>query len=89
MATNLELQQKNIMAGVDPAAVAAAEAVRARIQAAYIVALNRPRSYDEARLRILKTCERPEFAAKVEILETGRRKIDQGSVDPLRRNGPA
>ncbi|MBR0220880.1 MAG: hypothetical protein IJQ63_03825 [Synergistaceae bacterium] len=50
----------------DPAAVSAAESAKARIQSAYIVAINRPRNYDNARLEILKACSRPEFAEKAE-----------------------
>ena len=50
----------------DPAAVAAAEAAKARIQAAYIMALQRPRSYDQSRIKILEACSRPSFAEKVE-----------------------
>jgi hypothetical protein len=51
---------------VDPAAVAAAEAAKARIQAAYIMAMQRPRSYDQSRIKILEACSRPAFAEKVE-----------------------
>jgi hypothetical protein len=50
----------------DPAAVAAAEAARARIQSAYLMALNKPRNIDQARDRILIACRRPVFAAQVE-----------------------
>lgn len=50
----------------DPAAVAAAEAAKARIQAAYIMAIQRPRSYDQSRIKILEACSRPSFAEKVE-----------------------
>nr|WP_321500230.1 hypothetical protein [uncultured Dethiosulfovibrio sp.] len=50
----------------DPAAVAAAEAVKARIQSAYQVAICRPRSYDQSRIKILEACSRPSFAEKVE-----------------------
>ena len=50
----------------DPAAVAAAEAAKARIQAAYIMAIQRPRSYDQSRIKILEACSRPAFAEKVE-----------------------
>lgn len=50
----------------DPAAVAAAEAAKARIQAAYIMAMQRPRSYDQSRIKILEACSRPSFAEKVE-----------------------
>ncbi len=58
-------QQRSLMA-VDPAAVAAGEAVKARIQSAYIMAYQNPRNVDEARARILKLCRIPEFAEKVE-----------------------
>lgn len=51
---------------VDPAAVAAAESAKARIQAAYIMAMQRPRSYDQSRIKILEACSRPAFAEKVE-----------------------
>lgn len=48
-----------------PAALAAAEMQKARIESAYTIALNRPRSIDQVRQNILKHCERPRFAEKV------------------------
>lgn len=51
----------------DPAAIAAAEAAKARIQSAYVVALNRPRNVDQSRDRILHACKRPAFAERVEF----------------------
>ena len=51
----------------DPAAVAAAETAKARIQSAYIMAMQRPRNEDQARVRILEACKRPAFAARVEF----------------------
>lgn len=50
----------------DPAAVAAAESAKARIQAAYIMAMQKPRSEEQARQRILAACKRPQFASRVE-----------------------
>ena len=50
----------------DPSAIAAAESAKARIQSAYIMALQKPRNYDNARLKILAACKRPDFAEKVE-----------------------
>lgn len=50
----------------DPAAIAAAETVKARIQAAYMIALHKPRDEDQARAEILKACRRPEFAEQVQ-----------------------
>ncbi len=51
----------------DPAAVAAAETAKARIQSAYVMAMQRPRNEDQARIRILEACKRPAFAARVEF----------------------
>ena len=48
----------------DPAAIAAAESAKARIQSAYIMALQKPRNYDNSRLKILAACKRPDFAEK-------------------------
>jgi hypothetical protein len=50
----------------DPAAIAAAEGVKAMIQSAYMMALNRPRKADQARAKILAACKRPEFAARAQ-----------------------
>ena len=51
---------------VDPAAVAAGEAVKARIQAAYLMSMHNPRNINDARAKILRFCESPEFAETVE-----------------------
>lgn len=50
----------------DPSAVAAAESAKARIQSAYMMAMHQPRNYDNARVKILAACKRPDFAEKVE-----------------------
>ncbi|HUV59137.1 MAG TPA: hypothetical protein VMW09_03390 [Desulfatiglandales bacterium] len=52
--------------GGDPAIVAAAETAKARIQSAYIMAIQKPRTPDQARQKILRMCDNPEFAEKVE-----------------------
>ena len=54
------------VAYVDPGAIAAAESVKARIQASFIMALQRPRDEFQSRARILEACKRPEFAQRVE-----------------------
>ena len=65
----------------DPAAVAAAESARARIQSAYQVANYKPRSYETARVRILDACKRPTFAEKVEYCKpVGGTKIIGPSI---------
>lgn len=60
------VQQAALPAIIDPAAVAAAEEAKALVQAAYTMALHRPRNYMQARQRILDACKRPAFAATVE-----------------------
>ena len=67
-------------AQVDPVAVAAAEEAKALVQAAYTVALHRPRNYMQARQRILDACKRPSFANTVEY----SKPVGGGSV-----NGPS
>ena len=62
-----DFKQSYELTVTDPSAIAAAESVKARIQAAYIMAINRPRNADDARVRILEACRRPEFAARVEF----------------------
>ena len=52
--------------GGDPAVVAAAETAKARIQSAYIMAIQKPRDPDQSRQKILRMCDSPEFAEKVE-----------------------
>lgn len=50
----------------DPAAVAAAEEAKALVQAAYVMAMHKPRNFMQARQRILDACKRPAFAESVE-----------------------
>lgn len=79
----MELVQKNGngLIHVDPAAVAAAEAAKARIQAAYIMALQKPRNPDQARIQILEACRRPAFAERVEYSKpVGGRAIKGPSI---------
>jgi len=66
MTEGKELQIFKSISPIDPAAIAAAEAVKARIQSAYVMAYQKPRGYDDARIAILDACRRPGFAAKVE-----------------------
>lgn len=66
---------------VDPGAIAAAEAVKARIQSAYIMAMQRPRNEMQSRSRILEACKRPEFASRVEYAKpVGGKKIIGPSI---------
>jgi hypothetical protein len=51
---------------VDPAAVAAAETAKARIQAAYLMALQKPRNREDARVNILEGVKRPIMAERCE-----------------------
>lgn len=66
---------------IDPGAVAAAESVKARIQSAYVMAMQRPRSEEQSRARILEACKRPEFAQRVEYSKpVGGSRINGPSI---------
>lgn len=65
----------------ETASTAIAERAKAEVQARYIVALQRPRSVDEARVRILKHCQRPRFAAAARYAKpVGGKKIEGPSI---------
>ena len=65
----------------DPAAVAAAESAKQRIQAAYVIAMHKPRNVDQARVKILENCKRPAFAEKVEYSKpVGNKRIIGPSI---------
>lgn len=57
------------IAYADPSAVASAEQAKARIQSAYIMAMQRPRNFDQARINILRSCDRPGFAELAEYVK--------------------
>lgn len=77
MANELALQQK--LGYVDPAAVAAAESVKAMVQARFIMAMQKPRDFDQARDAILTACRRPAFAEKAEFSVKRGRKYNQAT----------
>ena len=58
--------QQTAIQRVDPAAVAAAETAKAKIQAAFMVALHRPRSVATAAMKLKEACKRPKFAEQAE-----------------------
>lgn len=65
----------------DPAAIAAAEAVKARIQSLYVMAHYHPRDPNGARQNILHACKRTGFAEKVEFSKpVGGKQIKGPSV---------
>lgn len=66
MNTPATLSYQQAMMPADPGAIAAAESVKARIQSAYVMAMQRPRNEDQARSRILTACRRPDFAERVQ-----------------------
>lgn len=64
----------------NPAAVAAAETAKAEVQAAFIMAMHRPRSTEQARQNILKLCAKPDFAESVEYSKPmGKKQNDKGT----------
>jgi hypothetical protein len=62
----------------DPAALAAAETAKQRIQAGYVMAFRKPRNSDDARQRILKSCKRPKFAERVQYSKPVGGSVIQG-----------
>ena len=73
--------EQTALVSKDPAAIAAAEGAKARIQSAYIMALNKPRNEDQARDKILEACKRPAFAERVEFSKpVGGRQIKGPSI---------
>lgn len=77
----MTLSKPSSLVPVDPAAVAAAEAAKARIQSAYLMAMHRPRNVDQARINILEACRRPMFAERAEYSKpVGERAIKGPSI---------
>lgn len=65
----------------DPAAIAAAERVKAIVLAKFMMAERKPRDMARSRERILETCKRLEFAEKAEyVLPIGGKKIRGPSI---------
>lgn len=58
--------QSNLPTTADPAAIAAAETAKTKLQAAYQMALYQPRNVEQARQNLLSACRRPKFAEKAE-----------------------
>ena len=81
MEMSIATQSQRSMTVTDPAAIAAAESAKQRIQAAYIMAYQNPRDTDQARVKILQACKRPMFAERVEYAKPiGKDKITGPSV---------
>jgi hypothetical protein len=70
------VQPSMALESADPAAIAAAESARQRLQAAFTVAKRFPRDVDQARHRILSACRRPRFAELVEY----KKPIGRGHI---------
>lgn len=56
------------LAPAETAATALAAQVKATVEARYTIAVHRPRSWDEVRVRILTACRRPSFAHNKSVL---------------------
>lgn len=75
-------EQTAAMVTVDPAIVAAAEASKQRIQAAYIMAYQKPRDIEQVRTNALKLCSIPTFAEQfVSYKPIGKNRV---AVDSIR-----
>ena len=63
------------------AAVAVAAAAKSEVESAYIMAMKQPRNEDDARVKILKMCASPAFAAKARYSKpVGGNKIEGPSI---------
>ncbi len=58
----LATQEPRALAGVETASAAAAAHARATVEAAYVIAIKRPRDLDQVRDRLMHACRRPSFA---------------------------
>ncbi len=54
--------QETRMAGVDTAGTALAAQARAMVESRYVMAMRKPRNWDEVRQKLLEECRRPSFA---------------------------
>ena len=76
-----KLEKPFLVDKIDPAAHPTAEAAKARIQSAYLMALRKPRDFNQSRDKILTACKRPAFAERVEYSKpVGTKKIRGPSV---------
>lgn len=65
----------------DSASTAMAERARAEVQSRYVMALQRPRSIDGVRVRVLDHCKRPRFADKARYAKpVGGQSIEGPSI---------
>ena len=70
-----------VPAVVETSASAVAAREKAAVEARFVMALNRPRSFDQARQSILAACRRPRFAAKVQYAKPiGKSKVHGLSI---------
>lgn len=81
--TNASLVRQNfggdeLVAQHETAAGAVAARAKAQIEARYIMALKRPRSWDDVRVRLLNECKRPGFAKAARY----RKPVGQGIEGP-------
>lgn len=76
-----ENKQMQATAGTELAAAASAAMAKAEIESAYIMALKKPRNWNDVRAKILQACERPVFAEKAEYQKPmGGSKINGPSI---------
>lgn len=70
-----ELGAVTIARSGETSATSAAALAKAEVEARFVVAINRPRDMDDVRVRLLKECDRPGFAAvaRYSVPRAGRR----------------
>jgi hypothetical protein len=76
------LDGREVTRHAETAITAAAEQAKALVQAKFLVALNRPRNIEDARVRILEACRRPRFAdmARYSKPVGGKQEVQGASI---------
>lgn len=82
-----EFGSKELTLVTETASTAVAEQARAAVQARFVMALQRPRDWDEVRTTLLKDCKRPGFAQVARYAKPVGGKDDDGN--PKKVVGPS
>ena len=74
----------------ETASSSAAAQAQAAVQARYVMALRRPRDWDQVRVRLLKDCQRLRFAEVAKYRKpVGKKKTDEGKWEQQFIEGPS
>jgi len=74
------LGDRSIERSAETSSTAVAEQARAKVQARYLVAMQRPRNMDDVRVRLLRECKRPGFARTARYRKPVGRGVEGPSI---------